>query len=171
MPDWGIWDTLSLQEELAGDSRTDAVTKRLRRLIRDGHVRSGEPLRQAAVASALGVSKVPVREALRRLEAEGLVVITPNSGARVAVLDFEHFLEACTAQGIPDEMCWDEANRFLDACMMNCEEPPPPDPDCEQVCEEAFDMALRECLASGQDPAQCEMHAHELFQTCLANCR
>lgn len=56
--------------------------------LRDGIVRStyrqGEPLRPPAIAAELEVSVIPVREAVRLLEADGLVEITPNRGARVA---------------------------------------------------------------------------------------
>jgi DNA-binding GntR family transcriptional regulator len=65
-----------------------AVADELRRAIFDGDLRPGEPVRQEAVALAHGVSRIPVREALRQLESEGLVVIRPHSGARVATLDF-----------------------------------------------------------------------------------
>ena len=53
--------------------------------LRDGILRGdypeGEPLRQDALADELGVSRIPVREALRQLEAEGLVTFSPHRGA------------------------------------------------------------------------------------------
>jgi DNA-binding GntR family transcriptional regulator len=58
----------------------------LRARILGGDVPDGEPLRQDAVAEALGVSRIPVREALRQLEAEGLVTFVPHRGAVVATL-------------------------------------------------------------------------------------
>lgn len=69
-------------------SRAQDVAQQLRELIFDGELRPGEPIRQEAVARRLGVGRFPVREALRLLESEGLVVLRPNSGARVALLDF-----------------------------------------------------------------------------------
>ena len=59
-------------------------------LLRERILRSeypeGEPLRQDAIAMAFGVSRIPVREALRQLEAEGLVSFHPHRGAVVASL-------------------------------------------------------------------------------------
>lgn len=72
---------------------TQVVARRLREAIFDGELKPGSPVRQEAVAREFGVSRLPVREALRHLESEGLVVIRPNSGARVAVLDFEEYVE------------------------------------------------------------------------------
>jgi DNA-binding GntR family transcriptional regulator len=67
----------------------EAVACEIRASISDGRLKPGTPLRQETLARDFGVSRVPVREALRQLENEGLVEIRPHSGARVAVLDFE----------------------------------------------------------------------------------
>ena len=60
-------------------STVDAV----RGMILDGRFAPGARLGEADLAEAVGVSRTPVREALRHLAAEGLVEITPNKGARV----------------------------------------------------------------------------------------
>jgi DNA-binding GntR family transcriptional regulator len=65
----------------------------LREAIFEGHLANGTALRQEAIAKELGVSRIPVREALQRLEVEGLVTIRPHSGARVATLDFAECVE------------------------------------------------------------------------------
>lgn len=62
---------------------TDSVARRLRDLIIEGHLPPGTPLRLQALASRLGVSVMPVREALRLLEAERLVAVSPHRGATV----------------------------------------------------------------------------------------
>ncbi len=65
------------------------VTNRLRELILDGQLPPGTPLRPAHLAPRIGVSVMPVREALRVLAAEGLVSLTPRIGARVADISEE----------------------------------------------------------------------------------
>jgi len=70
-----------------------AVTRRLRDAIIGGEIRPGAPVRQETIAREMGTSRIPVREALRQLEAEGLITIRPHFGARVAVQDFEECME------------------------------------------------------------------------------
>jgi DNA-binding GntR family transcriptional regulator len=59
----------------------------IRKLIFDGYLRPGSRVRQDDVARALGISRIPVREALIALEQQGWVTIEPNRGAFVAALD------------------------------------------------------------------------------------
>ncbi|MGH7620064.1 MAG: GntR family transcriptional regulator [Gemmatimonadaceae bacterium] len=65
----------------------------LRERILRGDYPEGEPLRQDALADELGVSRIPVREALRQLEAEGLVTFNPHRGAVVSSLSLEEIDE------------------------------------------------------------------------------
>jgi DNA-binding GntR family transcriptional regulator len=65
----------------------------LRERILRGDFPDGEPLRQDALADELGVSRIPVREALRQLEAEGLVTFSPHRGAVVSSLSLEAIQE------------------------------------------------------------------------------
>jgi len=60
----------------------DLVYEKLRRAIIDQTFEAGEPLREAALTARFGVSKTPIREALVRLEQDGLVEIAPYRGAR-----------------------------------------------------------------------------------------
>jgi len=66
------------------------VLTRLRQAIVDGRLGPGDPIRQESIATKLGVSATPVREALRRLEAEGAIVYVPHRGATVAELSAEN---------------------------------------------------------------------------------
>jgi DNA-binding GntR family transcriptional regulator len=65
-------------------SKSDMVTDLLRELITDRQLSPGTPLRQRDLAEQFDVSYTPVREALRRLESEGLVVSDVHRGATVA---------------------------------------------------------------------------------------
>ena len=62
------------------------------RILRGGFP-EGEPLRQDALAIELGVSRIPVREALRQLESEGLVTFSPHRGAVVSTLSLQEITE------------------------------------------------------------------------------
>lgn len=62
----------------------DVVFNTLRRAILKGDLKPGERLMEIALADRLGVSRTPIREAIRKLELEGLVVMAPRKGARVA---------------------------------------------------------------------------------------
>ncbi|WP_395108518.1 GntR family transcriptional regulator [Actinomadura sp. SCN-SB] len=68
-------------------SSGEQVRLYVRRLVFDGVLRQGQRVPQDAVAEALGVSRIPVREALIALEREGWVTIVPHRGAFVNALD------------------------------------------------------------------------------------
>ena len=67
-------------------SLTSAVADKLRDQIIRGEIPEGAQLRQDAIATQYHVSRIPVREALRQLDAEGLISIVPNRGAIVPAL-------------------------------------------------------------------------------------
>lgn len=68
-------------------TRTQLVVETLREKILSGEIKAGQPLRQAALAEELNVSRIPVREALLQLEAEGLVAFEPHKGATATELN------------------------------------------------------------------------------------
>lgn len=72
---------------------TDRALEALRERILSGAFPEGAPLRQDALAAELGISRIPVREALRQLEAEGLVTFSPHCGAVVSTLSIEEMEE------------------------------------------------------------------------------
>jgi len=74
-------------------SKSDMVTDVLRELITDRQLSPGTPLRQRDLAEQFDVSYTPVREALRRLESEGLVVTDVHRGATVARTESEELEE------------------------------------------------------------------------------
>ena len=67
----------------------DVVFNTLRNAILTGELEPGERLMEIKLADKLGVSRTPVREAIRKLELEGLVVNTPRKGAEVANITSE----------------------------------------------------------------------------------
>jgi DNA-binding GntR family transcriptional regulator len=69
------------------ESLGELVTARIRELILNGDLEPGVRIGQEALASSFGTSRLPVRDALRQLESEGLVLLIPNRSARVAKLD------------------------------------------------------------------------------------
>lgn len=70
-------------------SRKDAVLSLLRNAIMDGRLEAGSRLDQNEIAASFGVSRMPVREALKQLELEGLVAVYPYRGVEVASLKAE----------------------------------------------------------------------------------
>ncbi|WP_233830201.1 GntR family transcriptional regulator [Paraburkholderia sp. ZP32-5] len=71
----------------------ELVTTAVRQRILSGELAPGEVLRQEALAEELGVSRVPVREAITRLTAEGLLTSVPHKGAYVAELSIDEVEE------------------------------------------------------------------------------
>lgn len=80
---------LPIRRQTLTNMTVDAIRERILR----GHYPEGEPLRQDAIGAELGVSRIPVREALRQLEAEGLVIFNPHRGAVVSVLSLKQIRE------------------------------------------------------------------------------
>ena len=71
----------------------EAVVDRIRDLIVSGQLQPGDRLRQDELAETFGVSTMPIREALRQLQAEGLVSFQPRRGAAVASLSVSDYQE------------------------------------------------------------------------------
>jgi DNA-binding GntR family transcriptional regulator len=76
-------------------STPDLIADALREAILRGIFKEGQSLRQDEIATQFGVSRIPVREALRQLEAEGLVTLHLNRGATVSVLSPAEAQEIC----------------------------------------------------------------------------
>jgi DNA-binding GntR family transcriptional regulator len=76
------------------------IVDQLRQSILDGDHAAGSQLRQDALAEAYGVSRIPVREALFQLEAEGLVRIVPHKGAIVSELSLDEIHDVFDLRGV-----------------------------------------------------------------------
>ncbi|MGE5204614.1 MAG: GntR family transcriptional regulator [Chlamydiota bacterium] len=81
-------------------SLTSAVAEKLREQIIRGEIPEGSQLRQDAIANQYQVSRIPVREALRQLDAEGLITIVPNRGAVVPALSPDDVEELFTIRAL-----------------------------------------------------------------------
>src|SRR5579863_1559271 len=80
-------DRLNITATARPQTVADQVAAILRESIADGSLKSGAPLRQDELAQRFGFSRMPIRDALRLLEAEGVVAIHPTRGAFVATMD------------------------------------------------------------------------------------
>lgn len=96
-------------EMAAPISAEEAVTAALRRAIREGVLAPGQRLTQAEIAKQLGVSRIPLRDALRRLSADSLVQIDGHKGARVTVLTAEDVTELYEMRILLEAKCMEYA--------------------------------------------------------------
>lgn len=76
-----------------GASRADFVYQQIRQAIREGRFRQGDRVREEDVAQSLGVSRTPVREALRQLQSDGLLDVASGRGLGVVALARSQVLE------------------------------------------------------------------------------
>jgi len=96
-----------------------AVLVELRRRIATGELRAGEQVRQDALAAQLGVSRVPLREALKMLEGEGQVVYHPRRGYFVATLDLADLVEVYRLRELLEAEAVRSAVPALDAAALS----------------------------------------------------
>ncbi len=103
----------------------DEVFNTLRQAILTGELKPGERLMEIHLANRLGVSRTPVREAIRKLELEGLVTMIPRRGAEVAqiteqslkdVLEVRRCLDALCAELACDRISAEQLGRLKAAC-------------------------------------------------------
>ncbi len=80
------------------------IAGNIRREILDGQLQPGQRLGEVALADRYGVSRVPVRDAIRRLEAERLVVVEPNRGAFVTRVDAYEATELLAVRLVLEEL-------------------------------------------------------------------
>ena len=102
----------------------DVMFNTLRRAILRGELKPGERLMEIQLANKLGVSRTPIREAIRKLELEGLVLMVPRKGAEVAeiteknlrdVLEVRCALEELAVQLACDRIDPERMPQLLDA--------------------------------------------------------
>src|SRR3954469_4272576 len=79
-------DVTPQSASIASPAASERVAEHLRKMILAGEIAPGERIRQEEIADRFGMSRLPVREALRMLEIEGLTELQTNRGARVPAL-------------------------------------------------------------------------------------
>ncbi len=80
----------------------DEAARALREAILNGELSSGTRLRQVQLATQLGISRTPLREALMKLEQEGLIELLPRGGLRVALLNLDEAVELYDVREVLD---------------------------------------------------------------------
>ena len=83
----------------------DVVFNTLRRAILTGELKPGERLMEIHLANRLGVSRTPIREAIRKLELEGLVTMIPRRGAEVAQITEKSLQDVLEVRRALDALC------------------------------------------------------------------
>ena len=87
----------------------DVVFKTLRQAILKGELEPGERLMEIQLAERLGVSRTPIREAIRKLELEGLVLMIPRKGAEVAKISESNLRDVLEVRRSLEELAIDLA--------------------------------------------------------------
>jgi DNA-binding GntR family transcriptional regulator len=83
----------------------DQIVDHIRRAIFSGKFIPGSKLKEKEISEWIGVSRMPVREAFRILEAQGLIEIEPNKGAKVPVISLEDLEEIYEARVLLEVYC------------------------------------------------------------------
>ena len=147
---------LSLQTDIP---LRDLVFNTLRQAILTGELKPGERLMEIHLADKLGVSRTPIREAIRKLELEGLVTMIPRRGAEVAQI---------TEKSMNDVL---EVRRTLDALCAELA--------CDRITEEDLAALKQACdyfesCVAGKDAkkiAQADVALHDIILQATGNQR
>lgn len=137
----------------------DVVFNTLRQAILTGELKPGERLMEIHLADKLGVSRTPVREAIRRLELEGLVTMIPRKGAEVARI---------TEKSMSDVL---EVRRALDALCVELA--------CDRITEEELEALSKACghfercvrVGDTKKIAQADVALHDIIVQATGNQR
>lgn len=137
----------------------DVVFNTLRKAILTGQLKPGERLMEVHLANRLGVSRTPIREAIRKLELEGLVIMIPRRGAEVAQI---------TEKSLNDVL---EVRRALDVLSVELA--------CERITEEEMAALKKACddferATKGKDAsviARADVALHDIIVQATGNQR
>lgn len=137
----------------------DVVFNTLRQAILTGELKPGERLMEIHLANRLGVSRTPIREAIRKLELEGLVTMIPRRGAEVAQI---------TEKSMNDVL---EVRRAMDALCVElaCERISPEELDSLKRACEGFEQAVK--TKDVKKIAQADVALHDIIVKATGNQR
>lgn len=110
----------------------DVVFNTLRQAILKGELEPGERLMEIQLADRLGVSRTPIREAIRKLELEGLVLMIPRKGAEVAKISEKNLRDVLEVRRSLEEL----------AIELACERMTEDDMENLEAAQEAFRQAV-----------------------------
>lgn len=137
----------------------ETVFLTLRKLILTGKLHPGERLTEVRLGKILGTSRTPIREAIRKLELEGLVTITPGSGARVARITEEDLQEVMEVRSALDQLCAALASERITEEERK---------ELSRACE-AFEYSTR--FGNEQEIAESDVHFHDIITKAARNRR
>lgn len=137
----------------------DVVFNTLRQAILTGELKPGERLMEIHLANKLGVSRTPIREAIRKLELEGLVTMIPRRGAEVAQI---------TEKSMNDVL---EVRRALDALCVELA--------CDRITEDGLESLKQACIGfeaaiktkDAKKIAQADVALHDIIVQATGNQR
>ena len=137
----------------------DVVFNTLRQAILKGELAPGERLMEIQLAEKLGVSRTPIREAIRKLELEGLVLMIPRKGAEVARISEKSLKDVLEVRRSLEELAIELAcQRMTDADLQELER-----------------MQVRFCEAiaegSAMEIAESDEAYHDVIYNCTRNTR
>ena len=92
----------------------DVVFNTLRQAILRGELKPGERLMEIQLANKLGVSRTPIREAIRKLELEGLVLMIPRKGAEVAEITEKNMRDVLEVRKALEELAEERFTCIVD---------------------------------------------------------
>jgi len=143
------------------ESIADSVKKYLEQKIVTGKLKPGQQIKEQEVAEALGVSRPPIREALKILETEGLITRKPNRGAFVTEIEEKDIWEIYTLKtalyGLGTRLAFDRLTdalitklEVITAKMGECIEQEPPDISKYQSLNEQFHDLMLDAAGHGR---------------------
>lgn len=137
----------------------DVVFNTLRQAILTGELKPGERLMEIHLANKLGVSRTPIREAIRKLELEGLVTMIPRRGAEVAQITEKSMNDVLEVRRAMDVLCVELA--------------------CERITQEELEALKAACdnfeqMVKTQDVkkiARADVELHDIILQATGNSR